>query len=104
MVEKSVLPRPLASIAPPCDRLSNKWPGDPHIATDITLLEYSSSTPGKILLGGYGIIALIARCYATVIRFARWIHKHVAAFALGCPTDGAKTPEEEAPTWKAWRL
>ena len=29
--------------------------------------------------------------------FARWIHKHVAAFPLGCPTDGVKAPEEEEP-------
>jgi integrase/recombinase XerD len=42
----------------------------------------------------------IARTYATVRHFARWIHKHVAAFPLGCPTDGVKTPEEEAPKWK----
>jgi hypothetical protein len=39
----------------------------------------------------------IARTYATVRHFARWIHKHVAVFPLGCPTDGAKTPEEEEP-------
>ena len=32
--------------------------------------------------------------------FARWIHKHVAAFPLGCPTDGVKAPEEEEPKWK----
>jgi integrase/recombinase XerD len=42
----------------------------------------------------------IARTYATVRHFARWIHKHVAAFPLGCPTDGVKAPEEEAPKWK----
>jgi integrase/recombinase XerD len=42
----------------------------------------------------------IARTYATVRHFARWIHKHVAAFPLGCPTDGVKTPEEEEPKWK----
>ena len=32
--------------------------------------------------------------------FARWIHQHVAAFPLGCPTDGVKAPEEEEPKWK----
>src|SRR5215510_1163557 len=42
----------------------------------------------------------IARTYATVRHFARWIHKHVAAFPLGCPTDGVKAPEEEEPKWK----
>ena len=41
----------------------------------------------------------IARTYATVRHFARWIHTHVAAFPLGCPTDGVKAPEEE-PKWK----
>jgi integrase/recombinase XerD len=42
----------------------------------------------------------IARSYATVRHFARWIHKHAAAFPLGCPTDGVKAPEEEEPKWK----
>jgi integrase/recombinase XerD len=42
----------------------------------------------------------IARTYATVRHFARWIHHHVAAFPLGCPTDGVKAPEEEEPKWK----
>jgi site-specific recombinase XerD len=42
----------------------------------------------------------IARTYATVRHFARWIHQHVAAFPLGCPTDGVKAPEEEEPKWK----
>jgi hypothetical protein len=42
----------------------------------------------------------IARTYATVRHFARWIHKHVAAFPLGCPTDGVKAPEEGEPKWK----
>ena len=42
----------------------------------------------------------IARTYATVRHFARWIHKHVAAFPFGCPTDGVKAPEEEEPKWK----
>jgi integrase/recombinase XerD len=44
--------------------------------------------------------ATIARTYATVRHCARWIHKYVAAFPLGCPTDGVKTPEEEEPKWK----
>jgi integrase/recombinase XerD len=44
--------------------------------------------------------ATIARTYATVRHFARWLHTHVAAFPLGCPTDGVKAPEEEEPTWK----
>jgi integrase/recombinase XerD len=43
----------------------------------------------------------IARTYATVRHFARWIHKHVSAFPFGCPTDGVKAPEEEEPRWKA---
>jgi integrase/recombinase XerD len=42
----------------------------------------------------------IARTYATVRHFARWVHKHVAAFPLGCPTDGVKAPEEGEPKWK----
>jgi integrase len=42
----------------------------------------------------------IARTYATVCHFARWIHQHAAAFPLGCPTDGVKAPEEEEPKWK----
>jgi site-specific recombinase XerD len=42
----------------------------------------------------------IARTHATVRHFARWIHQHVAAFPLGCPTDGVKAPEEEEPKWK----
>jgi site-specific recombinase XerD len=42
----------------------------------------------------------IARTYATVRHFARWIHQHVAAFPFGCPTDGVKAPEEEEPKWK----
>jgi integrase/recombinase XerD len=44
--------------------------------------------------------ATIARTYATVRHFARWIHKHVAAFPLGCPTDAVKAPQEEEPKWK----
>jgi hypothetical protein len=35
-----------------------------------------------------------------VRHFARWLHTHVAAFPLGCPTDGVKAPEEEEPKWK----
>src|SRR5882724_2731416 len=42
----------------------------------------------------------IARTYGTVRHFARWIHKHIAAFPLGCPTDGVKAPEEDQPKWK----
>lgn len=42
----------------------------------------------------------VARTYATVRHFARWIHKHVAAFPLGCPSEGVKAPEEEEPKWK----
>jgi hypothetical protein len=42
----------------------------------------------------------IARTYATVPHFACWIHKHVVAFPLGCPTDGVKAPEEREPKWK----
>jgi integrase/recombinase XerD len=42
----------------------------------------------------------IARTYATVRHFARWVHNHVAAFPLGCPTDGVKAPQEEEPKWK----
>jgi site-specific recombinase XerC len=42
----------------------------------------------------------IARTYGTVRHFARWIHKHVSVFPLGCPTDGVKAPEEEEPKWK----
>jgi hypothetical protein len=37
----------------------------------------------------------IARTYATVRHFVRWIHRHVAALTLGCPTDGVKAPEED---------
>jgi len=42
----------------------------------------------------------IARTYAMVRHFARWIHTYAAAFPLGCPTDGVKVPEEEEPKWK----
>jgi site-specific recombinase XerD len=44
--------------------------------------------------------ATIARTYATVRHFACWIHQHVAAFPMGCPTTGVKAPEEEEPKWK----
>jgi site-specific recombinase XerC len=44
----------------------------------------------------------IARTYATVRHFARWLHHHVAAFPLGCPTDGVKAPEEEEPSGKGF--
>lgn len=42
----------------------------------------------------------IARTYATVRHFARWIHHHVAEFPIGCPTTGVKAPEEDEPQWK----
>src|SRR5262245_21770009 len=43
--------------------------------------------------------ATVARTYATVRHFARWIHQHSAPFPFGCPTDGMKSPEEEIPRW-----
>lgn len=43
--------------------------------------------------------ATLARIYASVRRFARWIHK-VRPFPLGCPTDGIRPPEEPEPQWK----
>ena len=42
----------------------------------------------------------IARTYATVRHFARWIHQHSAPFPSGCPTDGVTPPAEEASQWK----
>jgi site-specific recombinase XerD len=42
----------------------------------------------------------IARTYATVRHFARWVHTYMAPFPFGCPTDGVKPPEEEEPKWK----
>jgi site-specific recombinase XerD len=42
----------------------------------------------------------IARTYATVGHFARWIHQHSEPFPSRCPTDGVKLPAEEAPTWQ----
>jgi integrase len=40
------------------------------------------------------------RTYASVRHFARWIHNHVQAFPLGCPTDGIKPPKDPEPEWK----
>jgi site-specific recombinase XerD len=42
----------------------------------------------------------IARTYATVCHFARWIHQHVMEFPMGCPTTGLKVSVEEEPKWK----
>jgi integrase/recombinase XerD len=42
----------------------------------------------------------LARTYATVRHFARWIHAQVAEFPAGCPTEGVKPPHEEEPEWK----
>jgi integrase/recombinase XerD len=42
----------------------------------------------------------IARTYATVWHFARWIHQHLVEFPMGCPTDHLKTPKEDTPQWK----
>jgi integrase/recombinase XerD len=42
----------------------------------------------------------MARTYATVRHFARWMHRHVAPFPFGCPTDGVKPPEAGEPQWK----
>jgi integrase/recombinase XerD len=45
--------------------------------------------------------ASLARIYATVRHFARWLHrKFPALFPLGCPTDGVKPPAEPTATWK----
>ena len=45
--------------------------------------------------------ATLARIYATVRHFARWLHrKFPALFPLGCPTDGVKPPAEPTATWK----
>jgi integrase/recombinase XerD len=35
-----------------------------------------------------------------VRHFARWLHQHVVAFPMGCPTDSVKAPEEDSPQWK----
>jgi len=44
--------------------------------------------------------ATLARNYASVRHFARWIHFKVRPFPLGCPTDGIKPPREPEPQWK----
>jgi site-specific recombinase XerD len=45
--------------------------------------------------------ASLARIYATVRHFARWLHqKFPTLFPLGCPTEGIKPPTEPAPSWK----
>jgi integrase/recombinase XerD len=42
----------------------------------------------------------VARTYATVRHFARWVHQHVAPFPGGCPTDGVKLPDVAEPQWQ----
>ena len=44
--------------------------------------------------------ATLARIYASVRHFARWIHFKVRPFPLGCPTEGIKPPREPEPQWK----
>lgn len=44
--------------------------------------------------------ATLARVYASVRHFARWIHFKVRPFPLGSPTDGIKPPREPEPQWK----
>jgi integrase/recombinase XerD len=44
--------------------------------------------------------ATLARTYASVRHFARWIHFKVDRFPLGCPTDGIRPPHEPEPQWK----
>ncbi len=45
--------------------------------------------------------ASLARIYATVRHFARWLHaKFPTLFPLGCPTEGVKPPTEPTPAWK----
>ncbi len=44
--------------------------------------------------------ATLARTYASVRHFARWIHFKVHPFPLGCPTDGVRPPREPEPQWK----
>jgi integrase/recombinase XerD len=44
--------------------------------------------------------ATLARTYASVRHFARWIHFKVRAFPMGCPTDGGRPPREPEPEWK----
>jgi site-specific recombinase XerC len=41
--------------------------------------------------------ASVARIYATVRHFARWLHRKFDLFPLGCPTDGVKPPRESEP-------
>jgi integrase/recombinase XerD len=40
------------------------------------------------------------RTYASVRHFARWIHRKILAFPLGCPADGIKPPQDPEPEWK----
>jgi site-specific recombinase XerD len=54
----------------------------------------------KQLLKGRPAQATVVRTYATVRHFARWIHRKIKPFPLGCPTDGVKPPEELEPEWK----
>ena len=45
--------------------------------------------------------ASLARIYASVRYFARWLHrKFPTLFPLGCPSDGVKPPAEPTPDWK----
>ncbi len=44
--------------------------------------------------------ASLARLYASVRHFARWIEKKIRPFPLGCPTDGIRPPKEPEPEWK----
>ncbi len=44
--------------------------------------------------------ATLARTYASVRHFARWIHFKAHPFPLGCPTDGIRPPREPEPQWK----
>ncbi len=44
--------------------------------------------------------ATLARTYASVRHFARWVHHKVRPFPLGCPTDGVKPPRDPEPEWK----
>ena len=44
--------------------------------------------------------ATVARTYASVRHFARWLHHKVQPFPLGCPTDGIKPPQEPEAEWK----
>lgn len=44
--------------------------------------------------------ASLARTYASVRHFGRWIHRKIKPFPLGCPTDGVKAPQEPEPQWK----